>query len=66
MAEYMYRRELRLEQSECPVPAPPRADEKFQKTLLNTSNFVGDFEDSLEFEPRPVPLRAVSLLSVIQ
>jgi len=66
MAEYMYRRELRLEQSECPLPAPPRTDEKFPKTLLNTSNFVGDFEDSLEFEPRPVPLRAVSLLSVIQ
>jgi len=50
MAEFMYRQEQRSEKIE-PVSAPAaRLDEKFSKTVLNTSNFVGDFDDSLEFE----------------
>jgi len=51
LAEYMYRRELRSEKSD-PIKAAmaPSFDEKFPKTILNTSNFVGDFEDSIEFE----------------
>jgi len=48
MAEAMYRREQRSEKSE---DVKACFDEKFPiKTILNTSNFVGDFDDSLELE----------------
>jgi len=57
MAEFLYREEVRSEQSE--HLKARLFDEKFPKsTLLNTGNFVGDFDDSLEFE-RSTSQRAV-------
>jgi len=53
MAEALYRQELLSEDNEDEDNAflsTRSFDEKFPKTILHTNNFVGDFDDSLEFE----------------